>query len=130
MIQNFFAKSFKAILFAIGLSLTIWRSHECLQKYSNSNLSTKVNMFNSFETVLPVIVICPSYMESYNFTNLKSIGIANAEEYRNGNWYGNSALDGTAVLKYVTRVARLLGLTATAISVQLLFTANSNSDHI
>ena len=80
MIQNFFAKSFKAILFAIGLSLTIWRSHECLQKYSNSNLSTKVNMFNSFETVLPVIVICPSYMESYNSTNLNNIGIDNAEE--------------------------------------------------
>ena len=30
----------------------------------------------------------------------------------------------------ITRVARLLSLTATAISVQLLFTANSNSDHI
>ena len=102
MIQNFFAKSFKAILFAIGLSLTIWRSHECLQKYSNSNLSTKVNMFNSFETVLPVIVICPSYMESYNSTNLNNIGIDNAEEYRNGKWYGNSDLDGTAILKYVT----------------------------
>ena len=29
-----------------------------------------------------------------------------------------------------TRVARILSLTATAISVQLLFTANSNSDHI
>ena len=28
------------------------------------------------------------------------------------------------------RVARILSLTATAISVQLLFTANSNSDHI
>ena len=30
----------------------------------------------------------------------------------------------------LSRVARLLSLTATAISVQLLFTANSNSDHI
>ena len=29
-----------------------------------------------------------------------------------------------------SRVARILSLTATAISVQLLFTANSNSDHI
>ena len=50
----------RPIVFCIGLSLTVWRSFECLQKYQHQNLSTRVTMVQSFETLSPAIVICPS----------------------------------------------------------------------
>ena len=53
-------------LFCIGLTLTIWRSYECLQKYLYHNLSTKVSMVKSNETIFPTVVICPTYTESFS----------------------------------------------------------------
>ena len=50
----------RPIVFCLGLSLTVWQSFECLQKYKHHNLSTKVTMVQSFETLSPAIVICPS----------------------------------------------------------------------
>ena len=54
------------ILFCLGLCLTIWRSYDCLQKYSNQNLSTKVSMVKSTKTFFPSMVICPTYNSAYN----------------------------------------------------------------
>ena len=54
------------ILFCLGLGLTIWRSYECLQKYLYYNVSTKVSMAKSNETLAPSIVICPTFDSAYN----------------------------------------------------------------
>ena len=59
-------KRVRQILFCVGLSLTIWRSYECLQKYTNQNLSTKVTMVKSDETFFPSIVVCPFVDTLYN----------------------------------------------------------------
>ena len=59
-------KMITQILFCLGLSLTLWRSHECLQKYLYQNLSTKVTLVKSNETVFPTIVICPKFDSAYN----------------------------------------------------------------
>ena len=93
---------FKEAFFCFGLCLTMWRSYGCLQKYLNNNLSTKVKMVNSFETFRPVFVVCPSSSSSYKLRNLKKLGIKDASDYRQGNWYGNSSMDGKRIFKYVT----------------------------
>ena len=48
----------RILIFGVGLSLTVWRSFECLEKYINANLSTKVTMVESINTTLPSLVIC------------------------------------------------------------------------
>ena len=63
---NISYKRVTQILFLVGLNLTIWRSYECLQKYLNQNLSTKVSMVKSNETFFPSIVICPTENNAYN----------------------------------------------------------------
>ena len=94
---------FKEAFFCFGLLLTIWRSYGCLQKYLNNNLSTGVKMVNSFEKMFrPVFVVCPSSSSSYKLKNLNKLGIKDASDYRQGNWYGNSSLDGKTIFKYVT----------------------------
>lgn len=63
-IKQFAAKNFiKSFFFCIGLTLTIWRSYECFQKYLHENMSTRVTMVNNIETIVPSIVICD---EGYN----------------------------------------------------------------
>ena len=58
-IKQFAAKNFiKSFFFCIGLTLTIWRSYECFQKYLYNNLSTKVTMKDNFQTLLPSLVVC------------------------------------------------------------------------
>ena len=64
--MNFNISQIRKTLFCIGLALTLWRSYDCLQKYSFNNLSTRVSMLKSFETVLPSLVICPTYFSAYN----------------------------------------------------------------
>ena len=63
---RFSETKFKLVLFCIGLFLVIWRSHDCLQKYLYKNLSTKINMVKSYDTILPALVICPEYFEAYD----------------------------------------------------------------
>ena len=63
---SFLVTNLKPILFCLGLSLTLWRSYDCLQKYFHLNISTKITMVKSFQTELPAIVICPEYFSSYN----------------------------------------------------------------
>ena len=107
------------ILFCLGLSLTIWRSYECLQKYFNQNLGTKVSMVKNNETFFPSIVVCPTkdiaynlryYFEDkdiqiyivFNYSNLQKIGINTVDDYKNGNWYGNSSKSGHEIFLDVT----------------------------
>ena len=54
-------------------------------------------MVKSNDITLPVLIICPDYKESYNNSNLNKIGIAEANDYREGNWYGNSTMDGKTI---------------------------------
>ena len=89
----------KPILFIVGFILTIWRSNECIKKYFNNNLSTRVSLLKSFETFQPNIVVCPSYFDAYNAEALKNIGIPSVDDYRNGNWNGNSTKDGKSIFK-------------------------------
>ena len=95
-------KKLRLFLLCVGLTLMIERSYECLQKLQNSNLSVKMNMARSNETFAPSLTICPEYFSSYNKTNLNKIGIKNANDYRWGDWYGNSTLDGRKVFQSVT----------------------------
>ena len=95
-------KKLRLFLLCVGLTLMIERSYECLQKFLNSNLSVKMNMARSNETFAPSLTICPEYFWSYNITNLNKIGIQNANDFRGGNWYGNSSLDGRMIFKTVT----------------------------
>ena len=110
----------KSILFCVGLCLTLWRGHDCLQKLSNESLSTKVNMVRNYDTIQPAITLCPNYHGAYElrkvsfifstncilsfdiFSVLNSIGIEDMNAYRNGEWFGNSSLDGAAIFKIVT----------------------------
>jgi len=102
IICNFLPNHFKEIFFCFGLCLTLWQSYGCLQKYLSNSLSTRVRMVNSFETFRPVFVVCPTSSTSYNITNLNKLGINDASDYRRGNWYGNSSLDGKSIFKLVT----------------------------
>ena len=63
---SFFLSNLKSVIFCVGLCLTLWRSFDCLNKYFNLNLSTKVTMVRSFEAELPAIIICPEFFSSYN----------------------------------------------------------------
>ena len=92
----------KILIFSIGLFLTTWESFNCLQKYLHSNLSVKMTMARSNETIFPSLTICPEYFWAYNLTNLNRIGIEKANDYRNGDWYGNSTLDGRIIFESVT----------------------------
>ena len=58
--------TFKTILFCIGLILTLWRSYDCLLKHLNENLSTRVVMVPSYETLFPSLTLCPHYHEAYD----------------------------------------------------------------
>ena len=65
----------RAFLFCVGLTLTLWRSYDCLQKHLYNKLGTKVNMVHSYETNLPALTLCPEFLVAYNlrevFDNLK-----------------------------------------------------------
>ena len=69
---NFCDHHLKSVLFCIGFSLTIYKGFDSVKKYRYANLSTKVTMMNSFETILPVIVVCPDYYEAYNIRLVES----------------------------------------------------------
>ena len=69
---NFCDHHLKSVLFCIGFSLTIYKGFDSVQKYRYANLSTKVTMMNSFETLLPVIAVCPNYFEAYNIRLVKN----------------------------------------------------------
>ena len=59
--------SVKSLIFCVGLSLTIWRSSECLQKYLHANLSTKVTMVKTNEVILPSLVLCPATKYNHRY---------------------------------------------------------------
>ena len=88
---SFLLSNLKPVVFCTGLFLTLWRSHDCLQKYFHLNLSTKISLVRSFETDLPAIVICPEYFSSYNVSRLASLGVSGVGEFRDGQWKGNSS---------------------------------------
>ena len=58
-------------------------------------------MARSYETFSPSLTICPAYAEAYNKTNLNKFGIGKANDYRKGDWHGNSTLDGRTIFKSV-----------------------------
>ena len=98
---KFLVGNLKLILFIVGFSLTLWRAKECVKKYLNYNLSTRVTLVKSYQTVQPNIVVCPLFFAAYNTLELKKIGIS-VDDYRNGNWTGNSTRDGKLIFKNVT----------------------------
>ena len=63
---DFLDQHLKSVLFCIGFSLTIYKGFDSVEKYRYANLSTKVTMMNTSETILPVIVVCPDISEAYN----------------------------------------------------------------
>ena len=69
---DFLDKHLKSVLFCVGLSLTIYKGFDSVQKYRYANLSTKVTMMNSFETILPVIAVCPDYLKAFNIRLVES----------------------------------------------------------
>ena len=102
LLSNVSEQRIRLLIFSVGFTLTIWRSCECFQKYLHSNLSVRIDMVKNTDTFAPSLTICPEYFISYNETNMNKIGIQNANEYRLGNWYGNSTLDGGTIFKSVT----------------------------
>lgn len=83
------AKNLKIILFIIGLSLTIWRGFECLEKFYHSNYSTRVIMVPTIETIRPAITICPGYYFAFKNDILNKYGIKDRSDYKISNLYGN-----------------------------------------
>ena len=75
----------------MGLTLTVWRSYECLEKYFKANLGTRIKMKSSYETILPMIVLCPEYFAAYNENRMRRVGIADKKSYQNGKWFGNDS---------------------------------------
>ena len=103
VLLNFIAQHLKILIFVIGLILTLWRSWECLEKYLTSNLSTRVKMMKSYETVLPAVVICPDYFASYDVNIMNKLGIESIKNYQNGDWFGDdSSKTGKEIFKEVT----------------------------
>ena len=92
----------KACVFCVGLCLTIWRGYDCTAKYLQFNRSTTVDMVNSKDTLAPALILCPEFYSAYNQIKLNELGIANAEEYKNGTWKGNSSMDEKIVYNSVT----------------------------
>ena len=102
-ILKVFVRNLRSILFLFGLILTVWRSWECGDKFLNNNLSTRVKMEKSYETILPALVVCPEYFAAYNLTKLQDFGIDSATSYRKGNWFGNTtSVEGAKIFKSVT----------------------------
>ena len=119
MLKNFADHYLQTAFFFIGFILTLWRSYDCIEKYFYQNLSTKISMESSYDTILPSLVLCPPKPKEYNerwsmtsniqllikifqwcsflFSALNSIGIENVMEYKEGNWFGNSSLDGPSI---------------------------------
>ena len=69
---DFLDQHLKLVLFCIGFSLTIYKGFDSVERYRYANLSTKVTMMDSFETILPVIAVCPDYYEAYNIRLVES----------------------------------------------------------
>ena len=76
-----FVNYFRGLLFTVGLILTLWRGYDCLNKYNNLNISNKIGLENNFETILPVIVVCPTYFTAYKLRILNLHGFNNRREY-------------------------------------------------
>ena len=72
---------FRVLLFIIGLSLTLWRAYQCLEKFNNFNHSTKVGLKPNSETVIPAIVNSPTYHTAYNKIILNKHGFENRRDY-------------------------------------------------
>ena len=96
--MRIFIQNFKVIIFIVGILLTTERGYECFQKYLYSNTSTKITMVSSNETFPPVLIICGSF----NALRLNQIGIRNVKDYKKGQWFGNSTLDGHSIFRFVT----------------------------
>ena len=71
-LRDLLDKHLKSVLFCLGFSLTIYKGFDSVKKYRYANLSTKVTMMNSFETILPVIAVCPDYLEAFNIRLVES----------------------------------------------------------
>ena len=56
----------KTLLFIILLILTLWRAHDCVQKYLKAGLGTKVSMVQSHDTITPALTLCPEYYTAYD----------------------------------------------------------------
>ena len=129
---------FKHLLLLVGFILTLWRSYECLVKYYSYNLSTKISMKQSFETIRPAIVLCPQYGDSYNlrlvhrwkigtllikchYRQLNKYNIKTQSEYRNGKWIGNSSTSARDIYYSVT-----YNLTDLLESISFLYEYDSN----
>ena len=88
-------------------------------------------MVESSETLFPVLTVCPAYEESYNQSNLNKIGIESATDYRNGNWYGNSTLDGREIFKFVThKLSDLIEKFVVVYESGQKFTHSANFDNL
>ena len=97
-ISKIFIRNFKVIIFVIGLLLTTERGYRCFQKYLYSNTGTKITMVSSNETFTPVLIICGAF----NQERMNQNGIKKVKDYKNGEWFGNSTLDGQTLFRSVT----------------------------
>ena len=97
------SKNLRRTVLLIGIFLTLWRGYECLQKFYNSNLSTRVNMVSSTETISPVIVVCPHYWSAYKEDVMAKYGIKDRKDYMYSNLQGNdSSIDEKVLYEMIT----------------------------
>ena len=81
----------KAAIFCLCLSLTLWRSHDCIERYLEFRRSTVVKMMPLQATIMPALVLCPSFKFAYSEERLRRLGIPDSTAYRKGNFKGKSA---------------------------------------
>ena len=100
---NNVTKYLKSSFLIIGIILTLWRGYECLQKFYNSNLSTRVNIVSSTETIAPVMVICPDFMKAYKKNMMAKYGLKDRWDYMKYNLQGNdSSIDERTLFEKIT----------------------------
>lgn len=99
----FIVNNLTIILFTIGLTITIWRAYTCLQKYYNLNLSNKISLKSNSKTVVPFIIVCPSYNIAYQPSVLKKHGIEDRREYLKSLRSNDVAVDPRELFQQLTR---------------------------
>ena len=96
------SRNLRRTILIIGILLTLWRGYECLQKFYNSNLSTRVSMSSSADTIPPVMVICPDFVKAYKENVLAKYGIKDRWDYMKNNLHGNDSTNEKILFERIT----------------------------
>ena len=83
------SKNFRRIVMIIFILFSLWNAYESLQKYFYSNMSTKVNMVSSTDTIPAAIIVCPAF-PFYKKEKMQQYGLT-LELYKESNIQGNTS---------------------------------------